>query len=172
MYFFSWPQSASFESHCFQTFSVLQGPPGLCSLNKNTSAGRRTGARMCWRISTMCLYPHANAAGLVRWWHHWVWGLRTWGVDVWCSPLGFLTWGQGAPQVPKARPWCCSTGWAALTFTEPHLATYRERGSESLFSRWASAGDRGECLGDQKDVGAMRGLAQECQGWVPAGEGV
>lgn len=64
---------------------------------------------MCWRISTMCLYPHANAAGLVRWWHHWVWGLRTWGVDVWCSPLGFLTWGQGAPQVPKARPWCCST---------------------------------------------------------------
>lgn len=37
MYFLPWPRSASFESHCFQPFSVLQGPPGLCSPNKNAS---------------------------------------------------------------------------------------------------------------------------------------
>lgn len=70
MHFLPRPRSANFESHCFQPLSVLQGPPGLCSPNKNASAGRRTGARMCQRTSEMCLCPHTNVAGSAGWRHH------------------------------------------------------------------------------------------------------
>ncbi|VCW99293.1 unnamed protein product, partial [Gulo gulo] len=39
-----------------------RGPPGLCSPNKNTSAGHRPGARTCRRVSALCPHPHTHGA--------------------------------------------------------------------------------------------------------------
>lgn len=52
--FSPWPQSQALKAVAL-SFPVLQGPPGLCSLNKTASAGHRTGARMCWEISASAL---------------------------------------------------------------------------------------------------------------------
>lgn len=141
-YFSPRPRPASFESHCFQPFSVLQGPPGLCSLNKNTSAGHRTGARTCWRVSAVCPCLHASTAGSARWRHRRV-GSENSGcqcltaargqlhgesrvpdtgqyLPLLVSSAGFLTCGPGMlPRSPKQSPKAAPAGWPSPRGADP-----------------------------------------------------
>lgn len=128
-----WPGSARFGRRCFQLFPVLQGPPGLCSRNKNTSAGLRTGARTCWRISEgtptrLTMQPAGKVAappcgvpdlGCPCWTAGpgSEWGARSPGALL--SSLGV---GQGAPQILKQCSKAAPPGWTtALADVQPHV---------------------------------------------------